>query len=381
MLSPKFTKRYILLPTLAILFLPIQVHGVSSGNGHGNFSLQNDRIAVFGSSWSAWYYGPCLGDIVGREVASFILPDTGLVGAMGDCATFNNTKFGIIVTTFGGNDYWPQGRPWEEVENDLRQLLRLLKSTGAVVVYNQLIPESFGYLTGQVCQQEGVILVPNIAEGIGLPMNLSPWFFDGDPVHPSGEGYCVMAERTARVLLDSGLVESAQTCGDLSPQIPTVFSRAQGIIDAAEAVGAYTQTFRDGYGIAEHVRDMGFCYTANWSLHRRVIDPLESFMAVWGGVGNLKEYFSELFETANASIQDIYEMGLDREAMLMGVDYSRAEKAWNENDYDTAKLYLDKVQSRFEEIPETFSPTILLFALLPAFLKPWRETISHKICA
>jgi hypothetical protein len=362
---------------LVILIFPIQVDGASSDSGYGNLTLQNDRIAVFGSSWSAGYYGSCLGDIVGREVVSFILPDTGLVGAMDDCATFNNTKFGIIITPFGANDYWPQGRPWEEVEKDLRQLLRLLKSTGAVVVYNQLIPESLGYLTGQVCQQEGVILVPKIAEGIGLPMNLSPWFFEGDPIHPSGEGYCVMAERTARVLLDSGLVESAQTCEDLSPHISTVFSQAQGIIDAAEAIGAYTQPFRDGYDLAEYIRDMDFCYTANWSLNRRVIDPLESFMTVWGGVGNLEEYFSEMFETVNASIQDVYEMGLDREAMLMGVDYSRAEKAWNENDYDTAKFYLDKVQSRFEEIPETFSPTILLLILLPAFLKQWRETISH----
>ena len=65
------------------------------------------------------------------------------------------------------------------------------------------------------------------------------------------------------------------------------------------------QHARDDYDRAEYIRDMGFCHTANWSLHQRVIDPLESFMAAWGGVDNLETYFAQLFEIVNASIQDV----------------------------------------------------------------------------
>lgn len=339
------------------LFLPLYVSGASPGDG--NLTLQNERIAAFGSSWIC---GGWLGDIVDRDVETFVLPSTGVVGALGDCPSFNNTKFGIIVTDFGSYDFWPLERPWEDIEGGLRELIRCLKSTGAVVVYNQLFPDAAEYDIGQLCREEGVIHVTNLTEGIGVPLELNPMFLEDDPVHPNGEGYGIMAERTARVLLDVGLVESARTCEDLSSSIPSIFSRARDLIDSVEAIGAFVDIYRDHYVRAGYVRDMGFCHTANLSLHRRIIGPLESFMNVWAGVGNLGTYFSERFESANSSIEEVAAMGLDREAMLMDVDYSRAEKAWMEHDYDTAELYLDKVQARFEEIPEIF-PTLVLSLL------------------
>ncbi len=351
---------FTLLPAWGVL-------GADNEGEWGSLTLQNDRIAVFGSSWAAGCYGSSLASIVGREVESFILADTGVVGALQDCGAFNKTRFGIILTSFGGNDFWPQGRPWEDVEGDFRQLLRCLKSSGAVVVYNQLIPESYGYNTGQVCREEGVLLVPGIAEGIGLPMNLSPHFYDGDPVHPSGEGYSVMAERTARVLLGSGLVQTARTCEDLSGTTALVFSRARDLIDGVDAIGGYTEAARDHFTTAEYLRANGFCYTANWSLHSRIIDPLESFLARWGEIEDLGTYFAGLFESANSSIQELEGKGMNREVMLMKADYSRAEKAWTEHEYDAAELYLEKVIAKFQEIPEPLVCVIPSLVILLAF--------------
>jgi hypothetical protein len=289
--------------------------------------------------------------------------NTGVVGALGDCPSFNNTRFGIIVTDFGSFDFWPLERPWVEIEGGLRELLACLKSTGAIVVYNQLFPESPEYDIGQLCREEGVIHVPNVTEGIGVPLDLNSYFLDDDPVHPNGEGYGIMAERTARALLDAGLIESARTCEDLSSSLPLAFSRARDLIASVGAIGTFVQPFRDHYERAEYVRDMGFCHTANLSLQNRIIDPLESFMATWGGVGDLGTYFAERFETANASIVKAADMGVDRELLFMEMHYSMAEKAWGDHDYDIAKLYLDKVQDRFEKIPEII-PTLLLSLLV-----------------
>ena len=363
--------------SLIALTAPIGVLGGEPSGEYGNLTLQNERIAVFGSSWAAGCYGSCLASIVGREVESFILADTGVVGALQECALFKSNEFGVIVTDFGSHDWWPQGRPWEEVEADFRNLLRCLKGSGAVVVYNQLVPESIGYPTGPVCREEGVILVPEITEGIGLPLNISPHFYGGDPVHPTHEGYSVMAERTAVVLFDLGLVESVQTCEDLS-FAAAEFSRAWELIGSATEMGAYTEPFRDHYATAEYLREKGFCYTANWSLHEGIIDPLESFLARWEGIEDLGTYFAGLFKAANSSIHEMEGLDMDREHMLMKADYSRAEKAWDEHEYDAAKLYLEKVIARFEEIPE--SPVIVIpcLIILAAFMSKTRKYSPHS---
>lgn len=357
------------LCALIALLLPSVACGADPGNRAMNVTLQNERIAVYGSSWASGCYGSCLANIVGREVESTILPDTGVVGALSEWARYNETRFGIIVTSFGGNDWWPQGRPWEDVEGDFRQLLRNLKSSGAVVVYNQLVPESIGYPTGQVCQEEGVVLVPEITEGIGLPMDLNPRFYDGDAVHPSLEGYCLMAERTAMVLVDVGLIPSAMTCEELSESMPAVFSHARELIEAVKAKGADTQLAMKHFSTAEYLRDHNLCYTANWSLQRRITGPFESFLERWDEVPDMDEYFAGLFDEANLSIRMIEEKGLSREVILLEADYFRAEKAWIEHDYDAAKLYLEKIITRCLEIPEATLLAFLGPGLLPLLLR------------
>jgi hypothetical protein len=159
-----------------------------------------------------------------------------------------------------------------------------------------------------------------------------------------------MAERTAVVLFDSGLVESVQTCEDLS-FAAAEFSRAWELIGSATEMGAYTEPFRDHYATAEYLRENGFCSTANWSLHEGIIDPLESFLALWEGIEDLGTYFAGLFEVANSSIQEMEGRGMDREHMLMKADYSRAEKAWDEHEYDAQSSILRRSSPDLRRYP------------------------------
>jgi hypothetical protein len=356
------------------MFLPLAVCSEESkgGSWETNLSLQNDRIAVFSDSLLT-AISSYLGEILGLETEPFFASGS-VFSALDSCRSgmFDRNRFGIIITSYGSADTLGKGVPWEETEDGLRQLLRCLKSTGAVVVYGQWIPDHY-YPYGEVCREEGVIVVPNISECIGLPENLDPRFDSGDGIHPNLIGFSIMAERTAKVLVDAGLAEFALDLDRLRGQMPALLSRASETISAVEGKGAVVDLETEQYFIAEYLDDLGFHYTANWSLCRGVISPLEAFLARWEEVENLGEYFAEPFESANASIEEVEKRGMNREAMLMKADYSRAVKAWTENDYDTAKFYLEKVLAKFKEIPESALP--LPLCLLGLLLRriPYRQ--------
>jgi len=375
--------RLLAIAFVGFLFLvcfPHAVWGEDSGSALGTLNLtpQNEKIAVFCSSWGEEPMGTHLGNILGREVESFTLGATNAGGALASCSRYKDNKFGIIVTDFGSHDR-VDNLPWEVTEADLRQLFQTLKDSGAIVVYNELVLESYGFPYGEVCREEGVILVPNITEGIMSPEStvgsgmsgivLDPRFFAGDSSHPSNEGYSVMAERTAKVLLDTGLVQSAQTCVELSEQIPAVLSRAMELINAVAEKGADTQLAMKHYDLAEYLHENRFCYTANWSLRERIIVPLESVLAGWDEI-------TGIFDAANTSITMIEEGGMSREAILMKADYSRAQKAWGEYDSGTTRLYLDKVLVKGAEFPEPALLSILGSAVLFALSRSRLGRIS-----
>ena len=364
-------------PSKLVLFLLVTVSLIpySVVSGSVNLTPQNQRIAVFSGSYFWEPFPTELGRILNREVKFYCYEATTTPDALRVCSQFDTDPFGIIIVGFGGQDRL-EGLSWEQTENALREMFRRLKNTGAVVVYNQIVPDSspFGYNpSSQVCVEEGVILVANISEDIfvvydptsGLVFN--PHFDEpGDNTHPNEEAYVVYAERTTKVLVENGLIQNTQICEGLSGQIPAVFSHATDLIDKIEEKGGDTQLANERYTIAQYIWDNWdheYYYTVNRSLHQRIIYPLESCLIAWDEI-------TELFDDANTSIITIEEKGMGREAIFMKADYSRAEKTWAEYDHDTTKSYLDKVLTKAEEIPELNLMPILpaLTLLIPGLL-------------
>ena len=354
--------RLLAMASVVFLLLVCVPHAVWSEDSASALSLnltpQNERIGVFCGSWGREPMGTQLGIITGREVESYIIGAANAGAVLSSSSRYEDDKFGIIVTDFGSHDRLDD-LPWEVTDNDLRQLFQSLKGSGAIVVYNEIVPESYGFPYGEVCREEGVILVPNITQGIGLPRDLNPWFFGGDVGHPIEEAYYIFAERTAEVLVDYGLAQHAWTFE--AGQIPAVFSLATDLINAVEERGADTQLAMKYYDLAEYIWDTWnheYSYAVNRSLHERIIGPLESCLAGWDQV-------TELFDTANASIATIEEAGMTRETILMKADYSRAQKAWTEYDIDATGTYLDKVLAKAAELPE---PALLPILALPLLI-------------
>ncbi len=344
----------VVVVVLSWLAAPVAVVGQGSGVGPGNYSgtLQNDRIAVFGSSYAWEPYGTHLGRIVGREVESFISGATGAGGALDGCSVFNTEKFGIIVTDFGSWDAMV-GAPWSEIEVNLRELFQRLKASGAVVVYNQLIPDSSDvgeYAFARVCREEEVYLAPNITEGIatGIPDASGTGFtILVDPVfkpsgeHPCDEGYSIMAERTARTLFEVGLVEREEPCEGLSLDVPGLFANATDLLKKAEQEGFDTEAIREAYSMAEYLWENQHCYTTSWELEEEVLEPLVNTFE------NLDEV-TQMFSRAEALMDEAREKGMNTDEMETNHEY--AETSWRRMDPSIAKYYLQKILDLEEEI-------------------------------
>ena len=337
-----------------LLFAPMVVLGDDPGNTTAlNLTPQNERVACFGSSWVGYSFPTHLGQIIGREVEPFVYGGASSEDALSVCQIFEKpeNKFGIIVTNFG-NDV--RTLSWEQIEKNLHELYQRLKDTGAIVVFDCYVSETYGFPYRELCKREGVILAQEINEGIGTPGNLDPLFFEGDASHPSEEGYCLFAERTARILLDNGLIQTAKTCEELPVQIPAVFSNATDLINEMKTKGADIQLAEKQYAIAQFIWDNWnhqYCYTVNWSLNERIIGPLGTCLESWGQI-------TTLFNDANKSITTIEEQGKGKQALPMKADYSRAQNAWAEYDTETTKTYLEKVLTKAAEIQEPVSLTI-----------------------
>jgi len=310
-----------------------------------NVSLQNEKIAVFGTSYAWEPFGPHLKKITGLESAeSFIYGATTVGGALPYCGVFNQNKFGIIVVEFGGEDRL-HNIAWEQTEVDLRRLFRNLKNTGAVVVYNQVFPDSTDYPYTELAIEEGVIPVPYITEGIvrieSGKFVFNPVFDGGDGTHPNDEGYSVMAERTAQALLDAGIVKNAETCKNPSANVTDLFSNATNLLEKAEQEGFDTEDVREAYSKAEYLWQNQFCYTTSWELKENIIAPITTALE------NMEE-INQMFSEAEALIEEAKRKGTDTEEMETNHQY--AETSWTRMDPSTAKHYLQKILDEEPEI-------------------------------
>ena len=325
--------------------------------------LQNEKIAVFGSSWSMEPYPTHLSLILDREVKSFIYGSTGSEGAIELCAIFNEpeNKFGIIVVDFGSHD-WYIRMPWNETDKNLRELFQRLKQTESVIVYNQLVPDTYqGYghyyeysPYSKLVLEEGVILVPNTSKGIGAPNALNPHFIHGDPIHPIRVGFILMAERTAKVLRDTGLVKWADTWANLSIDAPGLLSKAQDLITQLEAKGVNTTYARWRLELTQYLNDDESYYTMKWQIENELITPLTAMLDHWGEI-------QAMFVQANQTIKTLEEEGRTRDLLQSKPDYERAEEHWGQYDYEETKNSLQRIIDR---VPEPRLAALLFLIVL-----------------
>ncbi len=96
---------------------------------------------------------------------------------------------GILIIELGANDGL-QGLPIQVIENNLSQMIRLGKKSGSqILLVGIRIPENLGptYTQGftaiypKLAEQEKVLLLPNLLEGI----DENPELFQEDALHPN----------------------------------------------------------------------------------------------------------------------------------------------------------------------------------------------------
>jgi acyl-CoA thioesterase I len=118
----------------------------------------------------------------------------------------------LVIVGLGGNDFLRR-RPADQVKEDLRDILRQVKSNGTPVVLLAVpAPSLLAAVASQLsdsplykalAEEEGVVLLEDVISTV-----LSNNALKADPIHPNAEGYRRMAEAIHKALQRSGFVSS-----------------------------------------------------------------------------------------------------------------------------------------------------------------------------
>ena len=104
----------------------------------------------------------------------------------------------LVIVILGANDFL-QGIPKQETFNNLKDIIRRIKSEGAMVALGQIGPfKMYDYKKDykKLAEAENVLLIKNILGGIfGHPDLMS------DSIHPNSKGYVKMAEKVYKAIL------------------------------------------------------------------------------------------------------------------------------------------------------------------------------------
>ncbi len=114
------------------------------------------------------------------------------------------SKPDVLVVELGANDGL-RGSPLEELEKNLREIVRGGLASGArVVLVGMQMPPNLGpeysrgfeELYGRVAREEGALFVPNFLRGVGGEVNRNL----EDGLHPTVEGHEILASNLAPTL-------------------------------------------------------------------------------------------------------------------------------------------------------------------------------------
>ena len=359
-----------ILVFLVLLFVPMLVSGAGSGNVSQNLNLkpQNERIATFGCPAVGRSFPTHMEHIIGGEDTIPYFSVIGLAKSTEEtvpyCDWFKEpeNKFGIIIYPIGGLDYLYEV-PWEKTDIYTREIFQRLKDTGAIVVAFAPFPW-FEENSSRLSQEEGVVFAPDVIKDVaGDP------YLMADQIHENDEGYGIMAERVAEVLLEAGLVQWAETCENQPQDVPKLFSKAIGLFEEAEEKGIPANCVskaRADYAMAEYLWENRHCCTARWELEEKVIPVLDSLLET---MLEHSDEISDMFSRANATITKAKQEGVaDRTITIMEGYYANAEGKWKECDLENTEYFLQKVITMSDPTLLSFL-SLLGLILLPALLR------------
>jgi len=112
----------------------------------------------------------------------------------------------ILVVELGGNDAL-RGQPIENTEMNLREIVRLAKKSGAVVIllgmdvpinYGPEYTTAFAELYPRIAEDSGAELVPGFVQALGA----DPTLLQPDGLHPTAEGQRRLAETLLPTLIE-----------------------------------------------------------------------------------------------------------------------------------------------------------------------------------
>jgi hypothetical protein len=176
--------------------------------------------------------------------------------------------------------------------------------------------------------------------------------------HNNGDGYGVFAERFARYLVDWGLAEYVVDIDKISRDLPVNLSLADDYIRDLEGKGHTVQDeIKDELEIAKFLHVNGYHYTPNWILNRKVLSRVGLVVEYWDEVQNM-------FAQASRCIETLEQEEKTRDVTMSKAFYSKAEKSWAENDYDSTQSMLSNIIAKCP-VPEVL-PLVLVF--LPLLL-------------
>ncbi len=104
----------------------------------------------------------------------------------------------ILVVELGGNDAL-RGQPLENIEDNLRRIVRRGRESGArVVLLGMDLPTNYGPDYGgrfaemyeRIAREEEILLVPGFVREVGM----DPTMMQPDGLHPTAEGHRLLAE-------------------------------------------------------------------------------------------------------------------------------------------------------------------------------------------
>jgi len=174
-----------------LLILPPEIQNIDSPGE--NIICFGDSLTYGTGATSGLDYPSQLSRMISRPVINAGIPGDTTASALGRLEKDVLSRSPrIVLVALGGNDL-KNGVPSVEALHNLRIIIKSIQNRKALVIVGGIdIPfwgKGFGGIYKKLSDEFGVVLVPNVLDGIIGKRRLM-----SDRIHPNDEGYTVMAK-------------------------------------------------------------------------------------------------------------------------------------------------------------------------------------------